>query len=129
MTFVSHIRYPRTANPVSMTPRQVATAYHFPLNKATGKGYTGGIIELGGGYDAKQVAAYFTSQGLPSPTFVSVPVAGGSNTSDGPGGADGEVALDMIVSGAVATGATFRVYFAANTDAGFLAALKRATAE
>jgi kumamolisin len=39
------------------------------------------------------------------------------------------VALDMIVSGAVATGATFRVYFAANTDAGFLAALKRATAE
>jgi kumamolisin len=127
--FASHIRYPRTTNPVSMTPRQVAAAYHFPLDKATGKGYTGGIIELGGGYNPQQVHAYFTSQGLPSPTFVSVPVAGGTNTSDGPGGADGEVQLDMIVVGAVATGATYRVYFAANTDTGFLAALKQATAE
>jgi len=127
--FVSHIRYPRTANPVSMTPRQVATAYHFPLDKATGKGYTGGIIELGGGYTLGQVDAYFVSQQLPLPTFVSVPIAGGSNTSDGPNGADGEVALDMIVAGALAPGATFRVYFAANTDAGFLAALRQATAE
>lgn len=127
--FANHIRYPRTANPVSMTPRQVAAAYHFPLAKATGKGYTGGIIELGGGYNPQQVHAYFTSQGLPSPTFVSVPVGGGTNTSDGPNGADGEVALDMIVAGAVGTGATYRVYFAANTDAGFLAALKQATAE
>ncbi len=127
--FASHIRYPRTANPVSMTPRQVAAAYHFPLNKATGKGYTGGIIELGGGYNLQQVHTYFASQGLLSPTFVSVPVAGGSNTSDGPNGADGEVQLDMIVAGAVATGAIYRVYFAPNTDAGFLAALKAATAE
>jgi kumamolisin len=126
---INHIRYPRIANPVSMTPRQVATAYHFPLAAATGKGYTGGIVELGGGYDIQQVNAYFASQNLPSPTFVSVPIMGGSNTSDGPNGADGEVQLDMLVAGAVAPGATFRVYFAPNTDAGFLAATKQAAAE
>lgn len=125
----SYIRYPHTASPVALTPRQVAGAYHFPLDKATGKGYTGGIIELGGGYALAQVDQYFTQNGLPAPTFVSVPVAGGSNTKDGADGADGEVQLDMIVAGAIATGATFRVYFAGNTDADFLAALKQATSE
>jgi kumamolisin len=127
--FANHIRYPRTSAPVSMTPRQVATAYHFPMDKSSGKGYTGGIIELGGGYSLKQVDAYFTSQGLRVPVFVSVNVDGGSNTSDGPDGADGEVQLDMIVAGAIAPGATYRVYFAANTDAAFLAALKQACSE
>lgn len=125
----SHIRYPHTAKPVSLTPREVATAYHFPIDKATGKGYTAGIIELGGGYTLSQVNAYFTSQKITPPTFVSVPVAGGSNTSDGPNGADGEVQLDMIVAGAVAPGATFRVYFAGNTDVDFLAAIQQAVNE
>jgi kumamolisin len=125
----NNIRFPRTANPVALTPRQVAKAYHFPIDTATGKGYVGGIIELGGGYALSQVEQYFTKNGLPAPTFVSVPVAGGSNTKDGVTGADGEVQLDMIVAGAVATGATFRVYFAGNTDAAFLAALKQATSE
>jgi kumamolisin len=123
------IRFPRTANPAALTPRQVAAAYNFPIDKATGKGYVGGIIELGGGYALAQVDQYFTKNGLPTPTFVSVPVSGGSNTKDGANGADGEVQLDMIVAGAVAPAATYRVYFAANTDAAFLAALKQATAE
>lgn len=125
----SYIRLPRTAKPVSLTPREVATAYHFPIDKATGKGYTAGIIELGGGYSLAQVDKYFTDQGITAPTFVSVPVAGGSNTQDGANGADGEVQLDMIVAGAVAPGATFRVYFAGNTDNEFLAALQQATSE
>lgn len=125
----SHIRRPHTASPQSLTPRQVAAAYHYPIDRATGKGYVGGIIELGGGYDALQVKNYFTNNGLPAPTFIPVAVGSGRNKSDGPNGADGEVQLDMIVAGAIATGATFRVYFAPNTDAGFLAALKQATTE
>lgn len=125
----SRIRYPRTSTPAALTPRQVAGAYHFPIDKATGSGYVGGIIELGGGYALAQVEQYFTKNGLPAPTFVSVPVAGGSNSKDGASGADGEVQLDMIVAGAVAPHATFRVYFAGNTDAAFLAALKQSTAE
>lgn len=128
MAFKNYIRYPH-AQAVALTPRQVAAAYHFPLSTATGKGYVGGIIELGGGYLASQVAQYFSAVGMPMPNFVSVPVAGGTNKQDGPNGADGEVQLDMIVAGAVAPGATYRVYFAENTDSGFLAALKQAVAE
>lgn len=125
----SHIRHPRSAQPASLTPRQVATAYGFPLSQATGKGYVGGIIELGGGYKPSQVLSYFSNQGLSAPTFVPVLVSSGKNKQDGFNGADGEVQLDMIVAGAVATGATFNVYFAGNNDSDFLAAVKRALAE
>ncbi|WP_136246032.1 S53 family peptidase [Mycobacterium intracellulare] len=123
------IRRPHSSQPASLTPRQVAAAYHFPIDKASGKGYVGGIIELGGGFKAPQVAAYFTAHGLPTPKFTAVPVAGGKNKPDGPDGADGEVQLDMIVAGAIAPGAAYRVYFAPNDDAGFLAAIKRALAD
>lgn len=122
------IRRPRSARPASLTPRQVGAAYHFPLT-ATGTGYVGGIIELGGGFKASQVAQYFTTNGLPTPKFTAVPVAGGKNRLDGPDGADGEVQLDMIVAGAIAPGAEYRVYFAPNDDAGFLAAIKQAADE
>lgn len=124
-----YVRYPRAARPAALTPRQVATAYNFPIEHATGKNYVAGIIELGGGYNAAQVARYFAENGLPTPTFISVPVSGGSNSQDGPDGADGEVQLDMVVAGAVAPGAVYRVYFAGNTDSDFLAALKQAVTE
>lgn len=125
----SYIRTPRTDRPAALTPRQVAKAYNFPINTATGKGYLGGIIELGGGYNPMQVQQYFTANNLPVPTFVSVPVAGGKNKQDGPNGADGEVQLDMIIAGAVAPGAKFNVYFCPNTDDGFLAGIEQAHAD
>lgn len=123
------IRYPKSSRPASLSPRQVATTYRFPIDQATGKGYVGGIIELGGGFKAAQVAQYFTTNGLPTPKFTAVPVAGGKSRLDGPDGADGEVQLDMIVAGAIAPGAEYRVYFAPNDDAGFLAAIKQAADE
>lgn len=130
MMFVKHfgIRYPRSSQPVSLTPRQVATTYGFPL-QASGAGYVGGIIELGGGYDPVQIGQYFSSNNLPSPSFVDVPIGVGRNLPGDPGGADGEVQLDMIVAGAVAPGATFRMYFCGNTDDDFLAGLKQAVTE
>lgn len=123
------IRRPRSSHPTSLTPRDVGAAYHFPIDTATGHGYVGGIIELGGGFQDAQVSQYFADNNLPTPTFVSVPVAGGKNKEDGPNGADGEVQLDMIVAGAIAPAATFRVYFAPNTDAGFLAAIQQAISD
>jgi len=123
----SYVRKPRTVS-ASYTPRQVATAYNYPLT-LTGKGYTAGVVELGGGFGQADLAAYFASLGLSVPNVVSVPVAGGQNKSDGPNGADGEVLLDIEVIGAVAPGATIRVYFAPNTDAGFLAAIQLAATE
>jgi kumamolisin len=122
----TYIRRPRAAG-TSYTPLQVAQAYNYPA--ATGRGLTAGIIELGGGFGQADLDAYFGGLGIAVPSVTAVPVDGGSNTSDGPDGADGEVLLDIEVAGAVAPGASFRVYFAPNTDAGFIAAINKAVAD
>jgi kumamolisin len=55
------------------------------------------------------------------PSVTAVSVDGGSNS---PGGdADAEVELDIEVSGAIAPGANIAVYFAPNTDQGFIDAV------
>ena len=102
---------------------QVAQLYSFPTGH-TGAGQTIAILELGGGYRARDLNAYFHRLGIRTPRIVSVSVDGGRNT---PGGAaDAEVDLDIEVAGAVAPGARLAVYFAPNTDRGFLDALTTA---
>lgn len=122
----NYIRRPRAATK-PLTALDVAKAYNYP--KLTGKGYKAGIIELGGGFGQADLNTYFGGLGLPVPNVVSVPVAGGKNQSDGPDGADGEVLLDIEVLGAVAPDAEIRVYFAPNSDSGFLAAINQAVAD
>jgi len=117
------------AHQTSLTALQVAKAYSFPVGQASGRGFTAGIIELGGGYKPAQLAQCFTGQGLPVPTFTDVRIGDGSNSPDGPNGADGEVQLDLEIAGAIAPAANFRVYFAGNSDTDFLDALKQATLE
>lgn len=115
--------------PVGSTPfetPQIAKLYNFPTD-VTGAGECIGIIELGGGYNESDLQGYFGRLGIPMPTVVAVPVDGTQNTpSPDPGGADGEVALDIEVAGAVAPGAKIAVYFAPNTDQGFLDAINTA---
>ncbi len=104
----------------SFTPVEVARLYDFPTG-VTGAGQTIGLLELGGGYEASDITAYFKSLGLPAPAVIAVSVDGGTNVPGGdPNGADGEVALDIQVAGAVAPGAKIAVYFAPNTDQGFI---------
>jgi kumamolisin len=110
------------------TPPQLASLYNFPTG-ANGNGQCIGIIELGGGYNAGDLSAYFTALGIdPVPNVVAVSVDGGTNTPDpnNPDSADGEVDLDIEVAGAVAPGAGIVVYFAPNTDRGFLDAITTA---
>ena len=110
----------------AFTPVQVAQLYQFPTG-ATGQGQTVGIVELGGGFSATDLSTFFSNLGLPQPTVVSVSVDGGQNSpSQPPAGADFEVALDIQVVGAVAPGARIAVYFAPNTDQGFLDAITTA---
>jgi kumamolisin len=110
----------------SYTPPQVAQAYDFPAN-LNGAGQCIGILELGGGYDGRDLGSFFGNLGIPMPQVSAVSVDGGSNAPTGdPGSADGEVALDIEVAGAVAPGAKIAVYFAPNTDQGFLDALTTA---
>ncbi len=104
----------------SYTPAQVAAMYNFPT-AGNGSGQTVAIIELGGGYQKADLDAYFKGLKLNSPNVTAVSVDGGKNT---PGSdADGEVMLDIEVVGAVANGAKIAVYFAPNTDKGFVDAI------
>jgi subtilase family serine protease len=110
-----------------MTPPQVAELYNFPSN-LDGRGQCIAIIELGGGFRANDLTAYFKSLGIKKPTVTAVSIGGAHNEPDGPTkDANGEVMLDIEVAGAVAPGAKIAVYFAPNTDEGFLNALSAAT--
>jgi kumamolisin len=74
------------------------------------------------------LSTYFASLGIsPGPTVVpvSVDLAQDDPTGD-PNGPDGEVMLDIEVAGAIAPACTIAVYFAPNTDAGFLDAITTA---
>lgn len=117
---------PRAAQSVSYTPRQLAEIYNFPQN--TGKDQTIALIELGGGFNNSDLTSYWQQIGLTNNvpvTAVSVDGAQNSPTGD-PNGPDGEVVLDIEVAGAVAPDARIAVYFAPNTDQGFLDAINAA---
>ena len=115
----------KSAAPSSYTPPQVAEAYNFPA-KASGAGQTIGIIELGGGYRKADLTAYFKTLGLAAPAVTAVSVNKGKNKPSKASSADGEVMLDIEVAASVAPGAKVAVYFAPNTDQGFLDAITTA---
>jgi kumamolisin len=119
------IRRPAATGAVSYTPIQVASAYGFP--SGTGQGQCVAIIELGGGFQLSDLDTYFKSLGVRTPSVVAVSVdhATNSPTNDA-NGPDGEVMLDVEVVGAIAPQANIVVYFAPNTDAGFLDAMTTA---
>jgi len=118
--FINH-----KASPGSFRPDALAGIYGFPKG-TTGKGECIGIIELGGGYRSNDLAAYFTSLNIPAPAVKAVSVDGAINSPSTADSADGEVMLDIEVAGAVSPGASLVVYFAPNTDKGFLDAITAA---
>lgn len=108
------------------TPIELGKIYNFPEG-TDGGGQSIAIVELGGGFDQAELDTYFTGLGITGPTVTAVGVDGAGNA---PGkdsnGADGEVLLDIEVAGALAPGASIVVYFAPNTDAGFVDAISQA---
>ncbi len=112
---------------ISYTPPQLAQLYDFPTT-LNGSGQCIAIIELGGGYKRRDLQTYFQQLNIPLPKVTSVSVDHGHNHPAGtPNSADGEVDLDIEVAGAIAPGAHIVVYFAPNTDRGFLDAITSAT--
>jgi kumamolisin len=107
------------------TAPQVGRLYDFP--STTGAGRTIAVLELGGGYSTRDLQAYFSSLGLSLPAVSSVSIDGATNSpSSPPQGADYEVTLDLEVAGSVASAAALEVYFAPNTEQGFVDALSAA---
>jgi kumamolisin len=116
---------PHAAGNVSYSPVQVGQLYGFPAG-ATAANQTIALIELGGGFRQTDITAYFKSLGQKTPKVVAVSVSGGKNSPSNANSADGEVMLDIEVAAAVAPGARIIVYFAPNTDQGFIDAIATA---
>jgi kumamolisin len=114
-----------SAAAVSYKPTQLASLYEFPQGTASGQCVA--IVELGGGFRPQDLATYFAKLGVAAPAVTAVSVDHGANQPTGnPDGPDGEVMLDIEVIGAVAADVSIAVYFAPNTDAGFLNAVTTA---
>ncbi|HTS34110.1 MAG TPA: S53 family peptidase [Candidatus Solibacter sp.] len=117
-----HVRFRPHTDPGTAvyTPPQVAGLYDFPED-GDGTGQCIGLIELGGGFVQADLDAYFSQLELPSPRVTAFSVDGGGNS---PGDSDDvEVMLDIEVAGGVAPGANIVVYFAPNSDRGFIDAI------
>jgi kumamolisin len=121
----THFRVLAGPGTAAYTPPQVAALYHFPSG-APAATQVVGLIELGGGYQQSDIDSYFSGLGVPRPTVKAVSVDGATNSPGNPNGPDGEVGLDIEVAGGVAPGVTVVVYFAPNTDQGFLDAVSAA---
>jgi kumamolisin len=120
----AHFR-PAAGGATSFTPPQVASLYGFP--SATGSGQCVALIELGGGFRPADLSTYFKGLGVAAPTVTAVSVDHAQNAPSGDAnGPDGEVMLDIEVVGSIAPQAKIAVYFAPNTDAGFLDAITTA---
>lgn len=116
----------KTAPLKAFLPPQVASLYQFPPG-TDGTGECIALIELGGGFKPKDLESYFAKIGVKAPTVTAVSVDKGQNKPTGnPSGPDGEVMLDIEVAGSIAPGAKIAVYFAPNTDRGFIDAITTA---
>jgi kumamolisin len=110
---------------LSYTPQEIARMYSFPTGPNTdGNGQCIAIIELGGGFRQTDLNQYFGAHG---PVVTAVAVDKGHNAPTGdPNGPDGEVMLDIEVTGAIAPKSQIAVYFAPNTNKGFIDAINAA---
>lgn len=110
-----------------VSPAEFAKRYKFPTNfqgaKIDGSGQCIGIIELGGGFNNSDLQIYFQEIKVALPKVAAVSVDHVGNHPTKSGADDGEVMLDIEVAGAVAPKATIAVYFAPNTNKGFLDAI------
>jgi kumamolisin len=122
----AHFRIrPAASTAASFTPPQVASLYGFPAGTAAGQCVA--LIELGGGFRPADLDTYFKGLNVGSPTVIAVSVDQAQNSPSGDAnGPDGEVMLDIEVVGSIAPQAKIAVYFAPNTDAGFLDAITTA---
>jgi kumamolisin len=109
----------------NFTALQMAQLYDFPSG-LDGRGECIGILEFGGGYNPGDLMRYFMQLGIVAPSVSCVSVGGMGNKPGADPVADGEVALDIEVAGAIAPGARLVVYFAPFTEQGWMTALATA---
>ncbi len=108
----------------SHDPNQVAQIYDYPAggwNRTVHRPH-----RVRRRLSARRPEHLFQIAQYQAPQVISVSVDGGTNSPTTPDSADGEVMLDIEVAGAIAPAAKIVVYFAPNTDQGFLDAITTA---
>lgn len=123
----------RNASDGSLPIPDICQLYNFPKVDASRGVYAIGLIELGGGYSPQDISTYWAELTAKYPQFAGLepivtPVSVDGATNSPGSDADGEVMLDILVAAAAyscSTGqkAKIVVYFAPNTDAGYLNAV------
>jgi kumamolisin len=102
---------------ITYTPNQMASLYDFD-SSLDGRGQCIAIIEFGGGYREEDIARYFNWLKMSQPEIRVVSVDGADNQ---PGkDDDAEVVLDIDTAGAVVPGSRLVLYFAPNSERGFI---------
>ncbi|HEY9713268.1 MAG TPA: protease pro-enzyme activation domain-containing protein [Chroococcales cyanobacterium] len=101
-------------------------AQHYSALQGDAGGQVIGLIQTGGRLNLADIEEYFASLRMPAPIIRKVMIDGALEYSSATAEATTNVTLDIEVAGAVARGVTLVVYFAPNTDKGFLHALLRA---
>lgn len=114
----------------SYTVPQLGQIYDFPGGNGQnldGSSQCIALLELNGGFRLKDLQTYFNRLTINPPVVTAESVDGSGNHPIGtPNSDDGEVDLDIEVAGAIAPGAHIVVYFAPNTDQGFIDAITQA---
>jgi kumamolisin len=110
---------------VSFTPVQIAKLYDFAAG-VDGTSQCIGVVELGGGFSQTDFATYLSGLGVKAQTVAVVSVDGATSTPGKDSNADVEVMLDAEIAGAIAPAASLVMYFAPNTDQGFIDAVTTA---
>lgn len=132
-----HLRAPssnrRTSDSFSVL--ELAQLYHFP-EALDGSGECIALIELNGvdtrgaitgtGYKVSDLEAYFKKNRKTVAHISPIGVYGGLNKPGVDEIGDAEATIDIEIAGAIAPGAKIAVYFAPDTDAGFLEAVTAA---
>ena len=102
-------------------PREVAELYDFPATDGCGE--TVGIVQLGGGYDPRDIRGYFKLNDLSVPDITYLPKPRFLDTTTIPA-ADRpyviECAADLQIAGTIAPAASYVIYFADSTHDGIL---------
>jgi kumamolisin len=106
--------------------RDIAQLYSFPRD-LDGSGQCVASVEFGGGYRLRDINSYFQQTlGISPPAIAAVPAGTRNSPTWNLESADAEVSLGIQTLGAIAPAAKIRVYFARNSERGFLRAINQA---
>ncbi|MGC2777189.1 MAG: S53 family peptidase, partial [Bradyrhizobium sp.] len=107
-------------------PTEIASLYGIPINRET-PSVCVGIVALGGGYLASDLATAMAAMDRPVPEVIDVIVEGdGNQFVDGFSLAEQEIALDLQVAASLLPKARIVVYFANNSTDSLTRAVHRA---